>query len=126
MAGGRPRGSPLRITSKSLLRADVGIGPYGGETEIHPLSGGRGRTPPLRIPLLLIANGRRRENREAPTRVPPWGSIDSLRFDTAAGEILFHHQSYLEGDSVVEFPQVQACELFDLLQTIDQGIAVNE
>ena len=28
--GGRPQGSPLRITSKSLLRADVGIGPYGG------------------------------------------------------------------------------------------------
>ena len=27
--GGRPQGSPLRITSKSLLRADVGIGPYG-------------------------------------------------------------------------------------------------
>ena len=49
MAGGRPRGSPLRITSKSLLRADVGIGPYGGETEIRPLSGGRGRTPPLRM-----------------------------------------------------------------------------
>ena len=48
MAGGRPQGSPLRITSKSLLRADVGIGPYGGETEIRPLSGGRGRTPPLR------------------------------------------------------------------------------
>ena len=69
---------------------------------------------------------RRRENREAPTRVPPWGSIDSLRFDTAAGEILFYHQSYLEGDSVVEFTQVQACELFDLLQAIDQGIAVNE
>ena len=46
---GRPQGSPLRITSKSLLRADVGIGPYGGETEIRPLSGGRGRTPPLRM-----------------------------------------------------------------------------
>ena len=30
--GGRPQGSPLRITSKALLRADVGIGPYGSVT----------------------------------------------------------------------------------------------
>ena len=42
---------PLRKITRSAVvigRGDVGIAPYGGETEIHPLSGGRGRTPPLR------------------------------------------------------------------------------
>ena len=38
------------ITRSAVVigRSDVGIAPYGGETEIHLLSGGRGRTPPLR------------------------------------------------------------------------------
>ena len=42
---------PLRRVTRSAVligRGDIGIGPYGGETEIHLLSGGRGRTPPLR------------------------------------------------------------------------------
>ena len=39
----------LRSVARSAVgRGDVGIAPYGGETEIHLLSGGRGRTPPLR------------------------------------------------------------------------------
>ena len=36
------------FTRGAVGRGDEGIAPYGGETEIHLLSGGRGRTPPLR------------------------------------------------------------------------------
>ena len=72
MAGGRPQGSPLRITSKSLLRADVGIGPYGGETEIRPLSGGRGRTPPLRMRYKRCGAGRNPPVTASPCQ-PPLG-----------------------------------------------------
>ena len=42
---------PYESVTRSAVvigRSDVGIAPYGGETEIHLLSGGRGRTPPLR------------------------------------------------------------------------------
>ena len=49
---GRCGHRPLRKITRSAVvigRGDVGIAPYGGETEIHLLSGGRGRTPPLRV-----------------------------------------------------------------------------
>ena len=49
-----------------------------------------------------------------------------LRLDTAAGQVFLDHQGYLEGDGIVELPQVQAGELFDLLQPIDQGVPVDE
>ena len=42
---------PYESVTRSAVvigRGDVGIAPYGGGTEIHLLSGGRGRTPPLR------------------------------------------------------------------------------
>ena len=48
---GRCGHRPLRKITRSAVvigRDDVGSGPYGGKTEIHLLSGGRGRTPPLR------------------------------------------------------------------------------
>ena len=43
-----------------------------------------------------------------------------------AGEVLAHHQCYLENDSMVKFPQIQASQLLDLLQAVHQGIAVYE
>ena len=46
--------------------------------------------------------------------------------DAAADQILLHHQRHLEGDGVVELPQVQAGELLDLFQAVDQGVAVDE
>ena len=42
------------------------------------------------------------------------------------GQVLAHHQRYPEDDSVVELPQVQACQLADLLQPVDQGVPVDE
>ena len=47
-------------------------------------------------------------------------------FNAAADQILLHHQRHLEGDGVVELPQVQAGELLDLFQTVDQRIAVDK
>ena len=47
-------------------------------------------------------------------------------FGGVVGQVLFDHQRHLEHDGVVEFPQVQPGELFDLLQPVDQGIAVHE
>jgi len=41
-------------------------------------------------------------------------------------KIFLNHKCDLENDSVVEFPQVQARKLLDLLQAVDQGIAVDE
>ena len=49
---------------------------------------------------------------------PPGGGlffVCSLRLDAAAGQVFLDHQGYLEGDGIVELPQVQAGELFDLL-----------
>ena len=43
-----------------------------------------------------------------------------------AGQVLLDHEGDLEGDGVVELPQVQAGELLDLLQPVDQGVAVDE
>ena len=40
-------------------------------------------------------------------------------------EILLDHHGDLEHDGVVEFAQIQSGELFDLLQTVDQRVAVD-
>ena len=50
----------------------------------------------------------------------------SLRFDAAGGKVLFDHQRHLEGDGVVELAQVEARELLDLLETVDERISVDE
>ena len=61
------------------------------------------------------------------TAVPLWGMPGpALRIDPSAGQILFHHQRHLESNGVVELPQVQAGELFDLLQPVHQGVPVDE
>ena len=58
---------------------------------------------------------------------PPFGGPSlSLSAGLAAGEVLSDHQGHLEDDGVVELPQIQAGELLDLLQTIDQSIAVDK
>ena len=49
-----------------------------------------------------------------------------LCIDAAAGEILLHHEGYLEGDGIVKLTEVEAGELLDLLETIHQRIAVDE
>ena len=50
----------------------------------------------------------------------------SLRFDAAGGKVLFDHERDLEGDGVVELAQVEARELLDLLETVDERISVDE
>ena len=42
------------------------------------------------------------------------------------GEIAAYHQRNLEGDGVVKFTEVKTCELFDLIQTVNESISVNE
>ena len=50
-----------------------------------------------------------------------------VRLSGLAGrQVLSDHQGHLEDDGVVELPQVQAGELLDLLQAVDQGVAVDE
>ena len=49
-----------------------------------------------------------------------------LIFDRVCSQVLLDHQRNLEDDGVVKLPQVQAGELFDLLQAVDQGVSVNE
>ena len=46
--------------------------------------------------------------------------------DRLGGQIPLYNQGYLEGDSVVEFPQIQTGELADLFQTVYQGVSVYE
>ena len=46
--------------------------------------------------------------------------------DAPGDEVLLDHQRHLEGNCVVELPQVQTGELLDLLQPVDQGIPVDE
>ena len=46
--------------------------------------------------------------------------------DASAGEVLLHHQRYLEGDGVVKLPQIQTRQLFDLLQPVHQRVPVDE
>ena len=50
----------------------------------------------------------------------------SLRFDAAGGKVLFDHERDLEGDGVVELAQIEARELLDLLETVDERISVDE
>ena len=49
-----------------------------------------------------------------------------LCVDAAAGQILLDHQGDLEGDGVIELPQIQAGQLLDFLQTIDQRVPVDK
>ena len=42
------------------------------------------------------------------------------------GQVLANHQRNLKYDGVVKLTQIQAGELLDLLQTIDQRVAVDE
>ena len=54
--------------------------------------------------------------------VPAAGSI----LDGIGCQILLDHQGNLEDDGVIELPQIQTGELLDLLQPVNQGIAVYE
>lgn len=42
------------------------------------------------------------------------------------GQIFLDHQGYLENDSVVKVAQIQAGQLANLLQTVDQRVAMDE
>ena len=53
-------------------------------------------------------------------------SVQLSGLDSPGNEVLLDHQSHLEGDGVVELPQVQAGELLDLLQAVHQGVPVDE
>ena len=46
----------------------------------------------------------------------------NLGLDAPAGEVLLHHQRYLEGDGVVKLPQIQTRQLLDLLQPVHQRV----
>lgn len=46
--------------------------------------------------------------------------------DAPAGEVLLHHQRYLEGDGVIKLPQIQTRQLLDLLQPVHQRVPVDE
>ena len=50
----------------------------------------------------------------------------TLRLEAPGYQILLDHQSHLEGDGVVELTQIQTGELLELLQTVDQSVAVDE
>ena len=39
-------------------------------------------------------------------------------------EILFNHERYLKGDSVLKLAQIKAGHLADLVKTVNQGVAV--
>ena len=47
-------------------------------------------------------------------------------FNGFGGQIFSDHERYLEGDCMLEFTQIKTGQLADLLQTVDQRIAVNE
>ena len=51
-----------------------------------------------------------------------WKSI----LGRVGGEVLFDHQRYLKDDGVIEVAQIQAGQLADLLQAVDQRVAVYE
>ena len=42
------------------------------------------------------------------------------------GEIAAYHQSNLEGDRVIKFTKIETRQLFDLIQTVNESISVNE
>ena len=44
----------------------------------------------------------------------------------AGHQIFFDHQRHLENDRVVKLAQIETCELLDLLQPVDQRVAVDE
>ena len=41
-------------------------------------------------------------------------------------KIAAYHQSNLEGDRVIEFTKIETRQLFDLIQTVNESISVNE
>ena len=41
-------------------------------------------------------------------------------------QVLADHQRHSEDNGVIEFPQIQAGELLDLFQTVNQGVTVDE
>ena len=51
-----------------------------------------------------------------------WKSI----LGRVGGKVLFDHQRYLKDDGVIEVAQIQAGQLADLLQAVDQRVAVYE
>ena len=53
----------------------------------------------------------------------PAGRSEHVRL---ADQVFLDHERHLEDDGVVELPEVQARELLDLLQAVDQGVAVDE
>ena len=63
------------------------IGPYGGEAEIHPLSGGRGRTPPLRMAESRYGG---RTGVSAPTKAQ-----QDLRRKSGRMDLIFGGQNFL-------------------------------
>ena len=52
------------------------------------------------------------------------GDISEL--DGLGIEILFNHERYLKGDSMLKLTQIKAGHLADLIKTVDQGVAVYE
>ena len=67
-------------------------------------------TPTFRFSLLLAISSR----------------SDISEFDGLGIEILFNHECYLEGDSVLELTQVKSCHFANLVKTVNQRVAVYE
>ena len=53
-------------------------------------------------------------------------SYDGSELGRLRIEIFFHHQCHLKGDGMLKLSQIQAGQLADLLQTVDQGISVHK
>ena len=49
-----------------------------------------------------------------------------LEFHRVGGEVFLNHQGHLKHNGVLKLPQVQAGDLLDLLQAVDQGVAVDK
>ena len=65
-------------------------------------------------------HGERAGFRQAGAESIPLFSI----FDRVGHEILFDHQSHLEDDGIVKFPEIQAGQPLNFFQPVHQGIAV--
>ena len=53
-------------------------------------------------------------------------SYDESELGRLGIKIFLDHQCYLEGDGMLKLSQIQSRQLTDLLQTVNQRIAVNE
>ena len=79
-----------------------------------------------RFPVRGFPQGYFRENQQRSAGAVFYVNLLALRVNAAAGQVLLDHQRHLEGNGIVELPQIQTRQLLDLLQTVHQGVAVDE